>query len=193
MSYDGSLMESDTEIELAVESELARRDSEPVITKILRSAIYWSYRLLIRFAWILFGLVLGAIAVWCASLCINYLNKPIASLSIINFVQLALALYVGLVTGVGALKALFAPPGLIGDMRAQIARSLRDRLRRRRAEALEVAALRSDAEKWYRYSRTLGILFDASLIKRYKWLPFVAVFVGYVVIFSLIAIISNQS
>lgn len=189
----GPSMDNDTEIQRAIEAEFARLDSEPAIAKVVRATAYWGYRALVRLVWILFGIVLAAAALWCGSFSIDLFNKPIASLTLANLLQLALALLGALVTGVSALMAVFAPPVSGQDRHARVAAAVRDRLSRRQAEAAEIAALQSQAAKWYRHGRFVGLLFDASLAKRHKWLPFAAVVTGYLLIGLGVAIVTRYS
>jgi hypothetical protein len=186
-------MDNDTEIQRTIDLEFSRLDSEPAIIKFARTTIYWSYYALVRLVWIFFGILLAAAAIWCGLFSIDIFNKPIVSLSIANFLQLALALFGVLVTGTSSLIAIFAPPCFEQDYRARVASAIRDRLHRRQAEAAEIAALHSQALKWYRYGRFIGLLFDASLAKRYKWLPFAAVITGYILIGICVAIVTLNS
>lgn len=184
-------MNSDFEIQQAIETERARLDSESYIMKSLRAVAYWCRCAFARLLLISIGIGFAALAFWCISYSIALFNKPIASFTLANLAQLAFALLGAFITGSCALTTIFTPPFVKQTQDARIATAIREKLQQQEADAIEVANLQSKATKWYRYGSFVGLLFDASLAKRYKWLPYIAVLIGYLLLGLITIIIAS--
>lgn len=184
-------MPNESQVQHAVDAELEGLANAAPIAKFARRIGDLASRVLIRIVRLLIGLALAAAALWCGSVVIDLFAKPIAALTLGNLVQVALALVGAFAAGIGAFVVAFGPAASDSDSRSRVKGKVRERLRQQETEAAEVASLQRKAEKWYRHGRIVGLLFDASLAKRRRWLPFVSVVTAYAVLGLIFAYFSR--
>ena len=185
------LRPDESQVQQAVEAELARLANSSPFAKFSRRIGHLASGTVVRVIRLVIGLALAALACWCGSVVIDLFSKPIAALTLGNLVQVALALVGTFAAGIGALVVAFGPVEPEPGPRSRIEAAVRERLQQQQTEAVEVAALQSQAAKWYRYGRVVGALFDASLAKRYWWLPIVSVIAAYAVLGFIFAFFSR--
>lgn len=184
-------MNDDSKLQRLIDTDYKRLSSEPKLTKLRRSTGYWVSRIVVRSVRILFGLTLAAVALWLGSIAAAILDKPLAALTLGNLLQLIVAVLAATAAALSALAAAFGEAATRPNLRAQIDAAVRQRAERESAEAAHIAVQQSRAARWYRHGRLVGLLFDPTLAKRHKWLPWVAVIGAYVVLGLVIALVSR--
>ncbi len=168
-----------------VEAERARLDGQLASGRLIGSIGYFIERCVRRLIRIGCGSILAVFAFWCGSVVIDALGTSLGALTLGRLLGAVLAAPGGVAAGLAAFAVAFgeAPPR--PDSYTRAAETIRLQLEQERIEEAE----RSRVDAAYKkHGKIVGMLFDTTLAKRHKWLPFAAVGLIYlcILVFALV-------
>jgi hypothetical protein len=184
-------MDHSPEVQRLIHVEVERLRSRSSLSRTTASAVNAVTRLFIRASRIGLGLVLVFGAYWLGSLGNEALDKPFAVLTLRDVAGLVFYFIGALVIGLWAFAVAFgegpeAPRTDAYVLQSQAEATVLQRLERQRLESAEAEAEKVRIGRWYRYGKLVGLLFDPTLAKRHRWVPWVAALVGYGLLFAII-------
>ncbi|HEX7687712.1 MAG TPA: hypothetical protein VF453_08395 [Burkholderiaceae bacterium] len=123
------------------------------------------------------------------------LDKPFAALTIRDLLTLVLGLALAAMLAPSALAVAFGAgsktpqPSIEDAARGNVMH----RLKMQEREAATQQAERARLASWYSRSKWLGVLFDPSIARKHRWLPFVAVLGAYALLALVDYVVSHLS
>lgn len=179
--------------EARVQAEIERLQTQRLRHPVWHRTAYLIKRSVIRVFRIAGGLLLAFIALRSCGVVTDKTGIPLGSMTLgdlgafffCSICALALSLWaLQLAFGSGPSNGPNSHEALLREASHNVAVS-------ERAEATE-AHERERRLQMYRRGKLFGILFDSELAKKYKWLPWVAVLLSYLLLFGAVTIFESQ-
>lgn len=176
-------METDSAVQTLIDEELDRIRRKPSWSRALDRASYQFGRVAIRIFRITFGALLAFGAYWLLDSGSAALDMPFTTLTLRDIGKLVFSVILGLLLGGWAFQAAFGEgpkqPHQDDQLRDRAKTAVLSRLELQRREAATADAEKKRVAKWYRHGKFIGMLFDPSIARRNRWLPWVAIVGGY--------------
>lgn len=174
----------------AVDVEFERLQSEQIIQLQGGTATYRLQRAIVRTLRVASGLVLASLAVYSCSTASAKTDISFASLTLADLGVVLFGYGGAIAFTVWAFHAAFGEaPRIVRmsdtDLRAEAERRVLAQEQQAATEAASAAQEQERIAARYRRSRLIGLLFDPSIAKKHKWLPWVAWPLAYLIPFLL--------